>query len=96
MGLKEAYQEKLEAQIKEWTAKLTEMKAKADQAGADAKIKMYQQIDQLGARKEAAQEKLNEIKAASAESWEALKAGSEKALEEMKKTWESMKAKFHH
>lgn len=95
MGLKEAYQEKIEAQIKEWTAKLQEYKAKADQANADAKIQMYHQIDRLRAQKDAAQQKLNAIKAASGDSWEALKAGSERALEEMKKTWEEMKSKFH-
>lgn len=96
MGLKEAYQEKLEAQIREWTAKLTELKVKADQAGADAKVHLYQQIEQFRARNQAAQQKLDEIKAASAESWETLKAGSERALDEVKKTWQSMKAKFHH
>jgi hypothetical protein len=95
MGLKEAYQEKLEAQVKEWSAKLTELKAKADKAGAEAKVQMYQQIDQLRARTETAQQKLNEIKAASADTWEHLKAGSEKAVEEMKKTWESLRSKFH-
>jgi uncharacterized protein YbjQ (UPF0145 family) len=95
MGLKEAYQEKIEAQLKEWSAKLHEMKAKADKAGADAKIEMYKQIDHLRAQKDAAQHKLNEIKGASAETWETLKSGSEKALGEMKKTWESVKAKFH-
>ncbi len=96
MGLKEAYQEKLEAQIREWTAKLAELKAKADQAGAGAKVHLHQQIDQFRARNEAAQQKLDEIKAASAESWETLKAGSERALDEMKKTWQSLKSKFHH
>jgi len=95
MGTKEAYQEKIEAQIKEWTAKLQEYKAKADKASADTKIQMYQQIDRLRAQKETAQQKLNEIKAASGESWEALRAGSEKILAEMKKTWEDMKSKFH-
>jgi hypothetical protein len=94
MGLKAAYQEKLEAQIKEWSAKLTEMKAKADKAGADAKIQMYKQIDQLQAQKETAQQKLSQIKTAGAESWEALKAGSEKTLGDMKKTWEAIKSKF--
>jgi chromosome segregation ATPase len=96
MGLKESYQEKLEAQIKEWSAKLTELKAKADKAGAEAKVQMNQQIDQLRARTETAQQKLNEIKAASADTWEHLKASSEKAVEEMKKTWGSLKSKFRH
>jgi hypothetical protein len=94
MGLKEAYQEKLEAQVKEWAVKLTELKAKADQAGADAKIQMYKQIDQLQAQKEAAQQKLSQIKSAGAESWEALKAGSEKTLADMKETWKALKSKF--
>ena len=95
MGLKEAYQEKMDAQIREWTAKLQEYKAKADMASADAKIQMYQQIDHLRPQVEAAKQKLSEIKVASGESWEALKAGSEKTLEEIKKTWEEMKSKFH-
>ena len=95
MGLKEAYQEKIEAQLKEWSARLHELKAKADKATADAKIEMDQQIDHLRAQKDAAQHKLNDLKGAGAESWETLKAGSEKALGEMKKTWESLKGKFH-
>jgi uncharacterized coiled-coil DUF342 family protein len=95
MGLKETYQEKMEAQLKEWTARLTELKARADQAGADAKVQLNQQIENLRARKDATQQKLNEIKAASADSWETLKAGTEKALDEMKKTWETMKSRFH-
>jgi len=94
MGLKEAYQEKLEAQLKEWSAKLHELKAKADKATADAKIKMYQEIDDLKAKKEVAQQKLDEIKAAGAEKWESLKAASEKTMEDLKSKWASVKAKF--
>jgi uncharacterized coiled-coil DUF342 family protein len=95
MGTKEAYQEKIEAQIKEWSAKIKEYKAKADKASAETKVQMYQRIDQLRAQKETAQQKLSEIRASSGESWQALKAGSEKILGEMKKTWEEMKSKFH-
>ena len=94
MGLKEAYQEKLEAQLKEWSAKITELKAKADLASADAKIKLYRELDDLKARKAAAQEKLNEIKAAGAEKWESLKAAADKGLEDLKHRWESVKGKF--
>jgi hypothetical protein len=95
MGTKEAYQEKIEAQIKEWSAKLQEYKAKADKASADVKIKMYEQIDNLRTQKEAAQQKLSEIKGASADKWEVLKAGSERIMAEMKKVWEEMKSKSH-
>ena len=40
MGLKEAYQEKLEAQLKEWSAQFKELQAKAEMAKTDAKIEM--------------------------------------------------------
>jgi hypothetical protein len=35
MGAKKAYQDKMEAQLKEWRAKIDVLKAKADKAEAD-------------------------------------------------------------
>ncbi len=94
MGLKETYQEKMEAQIREWTAKIKELKARADQATADLKIKMYKEIDELKARQAEAQKKLDQIRGASAEKWESLKASSEQVMEEWKKKWENVKSRY--
>ena len=47
MGLKEAYQEKLEAQLKGWSAKITELQAKAEMAKADAKIELHKHLQTL-------------------------------------------------
>jgi hypothetical protein len=44
MGLKEAYQEKLEAQLKGWSGKITELQAKAKMAKADAKIELNKHL----------------------------------------------------
>jgi hypothetical protein len=55
---------------------------------------MTQEIEDLRARKEAAQQKLAEMRAAGAEKWESLKTGTEKAVEEWKKKWESLKSKY--
>jgi hypothetical protein len=55
---------------------------------------MYQEIDDLKAKKEVAQQKLDEIKAAGAEKWESLKAASEKTMEDLKSKWANVKAKF--
>ena len=44
MGLKEAYQEKLEAQFKEWSAKVMELQAKTEMAKADAKIELHKHL----------------------------------------------------
>lgn len=94
MGLKEAYQEKIEAQLNEWSAKIKELKAKAEQAKADRKIELQKTVDDLRARKEAARKKLDEVKRAGADTWEKLRSDTDKALEEVKGFWESVKAKF--
>jgi hypothetical protein len=43
----ETYVQKMEAQLKEWSAALDRMKAKADKASAETKLKMQRQIDDL-------------------------------------------------
>ena len=91
MGLKEAYQEKLEAQFKEWSAKVMELQAKTEMAKADAKIELHKHLQTLKAKQEVAQQKLKELKEAGADAWEKAKPDLEKALENLKSAWESIK-----
>jgi chromosome segregation ATPase len=93
MGLKET-QEKMEAQLKEWGARLEEWKNQAAKATAEAQADMNKQMDQLRPKLEAAQKKLKELKAAGGEAAEKVKEGSERAMAELKKTWEAVKSKF--
>jgi predicted nuclease with TOPRIM domain len=88
MGLKEAYQEKIDAQLREWAAKLDELKAKADQAGADAKIDIYQRVEALRPQLEAVQAKLVELEQAGSERWEQLRGGLDQALLDLQTAWE--------
>ena len=62
MKNREAYREKLEAQMREWSAKIDLLKAKADQAEAEAKIEYSKRIEDLRQRKEALQTQLAELK----------------------------------
>ncbi len=91
MGLKEAYQEKLEAQLKGWSAKIMELQAKAEMAKADAKIELHKHLQTLRAKEEAAQQKLKELKDAGAEAWERAKPDLVKAIDNLKNAWESIK-----
>ena len=95
MGRREVYQEKIEAQLKEWSAKINELKATAEKAAADKKIELHKMIDNLRAKKEQVQNNLNEIKAAGVETWEKLKDKTDKALDDVKTFWEGIKSKFH-
>ena len=96
MGVKEmkdAYVAKMEAQLAEWGAKLKDMKAKAEKAAAQGRIEYQKKLEQSKAQEkhDQARQKLNEVKAAGEERWEALKSGLEGAWKELKKTVESTK-----
>jgi hypothetical protein len=94
MDTRKAYQEKIEAQLKEWSAKAMEWQAKAEMAKADAKIEMQKHLQTLQAKQEAAQKKLNELKEAGADAWEQAKPDLTKAMEHVQSAWESVKKHF--
>ena len=91
---KEAHRENLEAQMREWSAKIDVMKAKADQAEADAKIEYQNRIEDLRQKKEALQAKLSELQNASDAAWKDIKAGTERAAADLKDALQSALSKF--
>lgn len=94
MGRREAYQQKMEAQLKEWAATIELLKAKADKAQAEAKIEYYRELELLRSKLAAAQQKLRGLKAAGDGAWDDLKASLEKAWGELKKGLDSAASKF--
>ena len=49
---RKAYEEKFDAQLKEWSARIELLKAKADNARADAKIEYIKTIEDYAAKAE--------------------------------------------
>lgn len=84
MDIKAAYQEKLEAQLREWSAGIEELKAEAAEVKADAKIQYSEYIDKLAAKQEAAKAKLQELRDGGEEAWEKLKPGLEQVWKDLK------------
>ena len=77
MSTKEAYKEKLAAEVDLAQAKLAELKARARSSAADACITYNDQIDKLQQQIDATQGKLKELGEAGEDSWERLKDGIE-------------------
>jgi len=94
MGLREEYQKKVEAQIREWDAKAEELKAKAEQAKAEAKIEYLEQIEALKAKSDVIKKNLEELKSSGEDAWESLKSKIDPALEELKGIIDGIMAKF--
>ncbi|MCF8093714.1 MAG: coiled coil domain-containing protein [Desulfotignum sp.] len=95
MSKKEAYEKKLEAQLKEWKTDIDKMKAKADKADAEAKLEYYKQIEDLQSKQEAVQKKLTELKAADESAWEDLKSGIDLAWTSLGESIKSPRSRFN-
>lgn len=80
---RDAFVRKLEAQLKEWSAKLDELRRRAEKAAASRQGETAKQIEALQERRDAIARRLQELRTAGEHAWEELRAGAEKAWEEM-------------
>lgn len=76
---KQEYERKLKAQLTEWEADINRLRAKADAAQAEAKVKYLEEIEELRAQKKKAEARLDELEDASEDAWEDLKGGIDTA-----------------
>lgn len=81
---REAFIDKMTAQLKQWNAEIDKLEAKAEEAQADAKADYRKQIRDLRDKKQAAQDKLEKVKQGGEEAWEELRSGAEEAVDTMK------------
>ena len=94
MDSKDEYKARIDAQLKEWSARIAELKAKADAAEAGLKAEYLQQVETLRLKKEETQAKFEELKKTGDEAWETLKAGMEHAASDLKTAINNAAAKF--
>jgi len=85
---KQAFQQELEAQIKQWEAKLEQLRAKAREAKAEARAEFEIQLEALAGKRAVAQEKLQELRQHGEWAWEDLKDGADKAWKELREAIE--------
>ena len=96
MGTKEAFKQKVEAEVELAHAKLAELKARAKSSAADARIKYAVHIEELEQKMEATKTRLKELGEAGEDSWDRLKDGVEDAWKALSLSVRDAAAKFKH
>jgi len=94
MQLKDTYQEKLETQLKEWNAKIGELRSRAERVATGARVKYQEEVEALRFRYEGAQRKLQELKQAGEGVWEDLRSGIEGAWDELRQAVDNVVSRF--
>jgi len=79
MSEQQAYCEKMEAQLRDWSARIDALQAKTHKLEADAKLKAIERVNDLRAQQAAVREKLDSLTRANDAAWEDIKLGVEKA-----------------
>jgi hypothetical protein len=91
---RKAFEEKFDAQLKEWSAEIALLKAKADKAKAEVKIEYYKTLETLQGKQDVARTKLKELRSAGDDAWEDVKAGAEKVWTEIKAVFQNAASRF--
>lgn len=94
MEVEQAYKLKRAAQLKEWAAQLDLLEAKAENAGADVRVKNALQLDELRAKQRTASWKMQELEKASGEAWEEIKETADRIWEDLKTGMAEAHGKF--
>ncbi len=84
MSAKDAYQQRVEAEVELAQAKLAEIKAKARGYAADARIDYAKQVDELEENIEQMRAKLQKLEEADDDAWEHLKGEVEGVWDKLK------------
>lgn len=94
MEIKDAYKQKMEAQLKEWDAQINLLEAKLESAGADNKVQRAKQLGELRAKQTAASEKMLELGKASGAAWDQVKETADKVWTDLKTGMEDARSTF--
>lgn len=94
MEIKDAYKQKMAAQLKEWGAQINLLEAKIENLGADVKVKRAEHLQELRAKHRTASEKLQELEKSSGQAWDQVKATADKIWDDLKAGIADAHAKF--
>jgi uncharacterized protein YukE len=94
MSKKEAYEKKIQGQLDELGADIDKLKARAESAEGDTQLEYYKQVEDLSAKQEAANEKLEEVRKAGGEGWKDLKEGLDSAWDSLSRSVKSAASRF--
>jgi phage-related minor tail protein len=94
MSKKDEYMAQMQSQLKKWDAEIDALTAKANEFGADARDKYYDQLKIMRESRETVAKKMHEVTSASEAAWQEMQKGMESAWDAMKTAMEKATSSF--
>jgi hypothetical protein len=92
---REAYQKEMHKHLDETNKEIARWREKLDQAGAQAKEGLREQLKNLEKQRDIAAERLRELDRASGPAWSEMKEGFRRAYDDLKEAARKAREKFH-
>lgn len=93
MITKETYQDKIETELRVWSDRIEQLKAKVSTAQAEATATYQEQFNELATRQAEVAQKLRTLQQAGSDQWEDLRSSIEKALVALEESFDRTKEK---
>lgn len=84
----------MEAQLKEWKAKIDRLEARTSLVSAETKAELMREIEELRRKKMVVKQKWDEVQKAGGETWDTLREGVEKAAGELRQALDKVFSRF--
>ena len=84
MEKRNLYMAKIEANLTQYNARLSEMRGNAAEVQTDIKLEYLSQVENLEKKRDEFKEKYDQLKKANEHAWEDIKTGTEKTWNELK------------
>jgi len=94
MSDKKLYQQKMKAQLDEWSAEIDKLEAQASGVSADIQLKLNKQVKALKDKVSENRKKLDKIDEAGEDAWNSIKQGIENAWDAMGQAISDLVAKI--
>jgi hypothetical protein len=91
---KAEYQKRMEEELEDLDRRIERLKARAADAGEEARARLEKELAELEPKREAARKKLEQFQAASAEAWEDMKEGVGNAFDELKQAYQRASERY--
>jgi hypothetical protein len=89
-----AYYESVETQLKSWDAEIRKLKEHTPRVAEGSKIPYYDQLEDLMALHELAQQRLQDLKESGDEQWNDFRMGMETVMNDLKKSHAELTSHF--
>jgi uncharacterized coiled-coil DUF342 family protein len=92
---KEQFQRKMQAKLNEYRKRIYELRVKADEMSAQVKDKVNRRLQDLEAKRKAADEKLAQLESSSDKAWAEIKEGLDQAVKDLDQAYKDASSQFN-